>query len=269
MLRVHLGPFVQDEASDELLFSAECGQPRDLVGGKRIEGRKRLFIGALKIYDGFSFDEMAGRLISGVRDIATRASNEFVRFRAGGVVFADQVTLLPSAPSASLPALVASLVRSGCGYLGDEITNVDPVLRRVHGGSLPLLLDPRDVEELGGIARTPSRRRRREPSGDGPKGPRLPVRLEELGGTRSAPAAPARVVFPTFQPGGRTELRQVGSAEALFRFTQACLNLHVWGDRALVLMREMLATVRVEEIVVGSVTEAADLLLESSSEGRG
>jgi hypothetical protein len=65
------------------------------------------------------------------------------------------------------------------------------------------------------------------------------------------------------------ELRQVGSAEALFRFTQACLNLHIWGDRALVLMREMLATVRVEEIVVGSVTEAADLLLESSSEGRG
>ncbi len=270
LLRNHIGSFLSEDASDELLFSAECGQQRDLPGGKRIEARSRLFVGALKIYDGFSYDEMAGRLISGVRDIATRASNEFVRFRAGGVVHAGRATLLPSVPSASLPALVALLVRSGGAYLGDEIVNVDPVLRRVHGGTLPLLLDPGDLDRFPElVAGSPPPRRRRRTLAEGAKGPRYPVRLEQLGGFRSEPVAPDRVVFPTFEPGVRTELRSIGAAEALFRFTQACLNLHIWGDRALILMREMLAATTVGELVVGTVSEAADVLLESDAHGGG
>lgn len=234
-----------------------------------IEARSRLFVGGLKIYDGFSQEEMVGRLISGVRDIATRASNEFVRVRAGGVVMNEGALLLPSQPSSSLPTLVAVIVRSGAGFLGDEIVNIDPVLRRLHSSSLPLLLDRGDLSLFPDLNQGPPPRRRSRDRDAGARGPRHAVRLEELGGHRAQPVAAGRVVFPSFQPGARTELRAIGKAEALFRFTQSCLNLNVWGDRALILMREMLDAVDVQELVAGSITEAADLLLASIDLGRG
>jgi len=261
-LRAPLQGFLDEDASDELVFSADCGVQRTLAGGKVVRARNRLFVAGLKIYEGFSQDEMAGRLISGVRDIATRSSNEFVRIRAGGVVVSGKAILLPSVPAPHLPALVALLIRSGAEYLGDEVVNLDPVMHRVHGSSLPLLLAEDDLALFPELdpGREPSRRRRA--AGDGAKRPRRPVRLEELGGRRAEPTTPARVVFPTFEAGSTTTLRPIGDAEALFRFTQACLNLHIWADRALLLFREVLRTTRVAELVVGSLSDGARLLLE-------
>ncbi len=265
-----LEPFLDPEASDELLFSADCGIQRTLAGGKQVRARQRLFVGGLKIYEGYAQDEMAGRLISGVRDIATRSSNEFVRIRAGGVVANGRAILLPSVPAPHLPALVALLVRSGAKYLGDEIVNLDPVMRRVHGSSLPLLLAESDLALFPELGRPPSASRRRRAAGDGAREPRRPVRLDELGGDQAEPAVPAWVVFPTFEEGSTTELRPIGDAEALFRFTQAGLNLHIWTDRALLVFRDVLASVPAAELVVGSLPEAARLLLEeTTSEGGG
>jgi hypothetical protein len=68
-------------------------------------------------------------------------------------------------------------------------------------------------------------------------------------------------VFPVFRPGRPTELQDIGAAEALFEFTQAVLNLHVWTDRALVVMRDILTSVPAARLVVGSIPEAADLLV--------
>jgi hypothetical protein len=73
-------------------------------------------------------------------------------------------------------------------------------------------------------------------------------------------------VFPTFQPGAATELREIGRADALFRFTQAGLNLHIWTDRALVLMQELLGSAFVAEVVIGDLSDGAASLLESLPE---
>ncbi|MCI0634013.1 MAG: hypothetical protein L0206_08885 [Actinobacteria bacterium] len=260
--------FLDGDASDELLFSADCGIQRTLAGGKQVRARQRLFIAGLKIYEGHAPDEMAGRLISGVRDIATRSSNEFVRIRAGGVVVNGHALLLPSVPEPHLPALVALLVRSGAEYLADEIVNLDPVLRQLHGSSIPLLLAESDLALFPELGRPPPRRRRAREGGA--KEPRRPVRLEELRGRPAEPAAPARVIFPRFEPGGPSELRPIGDAEALFRFTQAGLNLHIWADRALLMFRDVLRTARVAELVVGSLPDGARLLLEQTeAEGGG
>jgi hypothetical protein len=265
---VPLQGFLDADASDELLFSADCGIQRTLAGGKQVRARQRLFVAGLKIYEGYAPDEMAGRLISGVRDIATRSSNEFVRIRAGGVVVNGHALLLPSVPEPHLPALVALLVRSGAEYFGDEIVNLDPVLRQVRGSSIPLLLAEGDLALFPELGRPPQRRRRARDGGA--KEPRRPVRLEELGGRPAEPAAPARVIFPRFEPGGPSELRPIGDAEALFRFTQAGLNLHIWADRALLMFRDVLRTARVAELVVGSIPDCARLLLEQTAvEGGG
>jgi hypothetical protein len=267
---VPLQGFLDADASDELLFSADCGIQRTLAGGKQVRARQRLFIAGLKIYEGYAPDEMAGRLISGVRDIATRSSNEFVRIRAGGVVANGHGLLLPSVPEPHLPALVALLVRSGAGYLGDEIVNLDPVLRQVHGSSIPLLLSQSDLSLFPELGRPPPRPRRRRGRGDDGRQPPRPVRLEELGGGPAEPAAVDRVIFPRFEPGGPSELRPIGDAEALFRFTQAGLNLHIWADRALLVFRDVLRSARVAELVVGSIPDGARLLLEQAAvEGGG
>lgn len=265
---MQLREFLDDGASDELLFSADCGVERTLAGGKVVHPRSRLFISGLKIYEGFSQDEMAGRLISGARDIATRTSNEFVRIRAGAVVVDGRAILLPSVPAAPLPALVGLLVGSGAGYLGDEVVNLDPVMHQVRPASLPLLLAEGDLSLFPELGLAPSRRRHRDGAG-GARVTRRPVRLEDLGGHRAEPTVPDRIVFPTFEPGSTTSLRPIKDAEALFRFTQACLNLHVWAERALLLFRELLRSARVDELVVGALPEAAQLLVELGGDERG
>jgi hypothetical protein len=269
LLRAYLPEFRVERAEAVNHFSADVGPDTVLPGGKVIRGKSRLYLGGLKIFEGTERDEMAGRIISGVRDLATQHSNEFVRVRAGGVVVEDRALLLPSVPEPHLPALVASMVRRGAGYLGDELISIDPVLRLIHGSVLPLLVDTVDVGLFPEVGRRPGRQRLallRDPDRIGARTPRRPVRVQELFGASAGPTPPGRVVFPVFRPGRPTELQDIGAAEALFEFTQAVLNLHVWTDRALVVMRDILTSVPAARLVVGSIPEAADLLVAAQPE---
>ena len=74
------------------------------------------------------------------------------------------------------------------------------------------------------------------------------------------------IVFPFFEEGAETRLEPFGGAAALFRFTEATLNLHIWTDRAFVLQRELMESVPVSRLVVGSIPEAADLVLSKLPE---
>jgi hypothetical protein len=71
--------------------------------------------------------------------------------------------------------------------------------------------------------------------------PRWPVRLEDLGGSASPPTDIRWIVMPAFRPGEPTRVESLPKAEALFGFAEAARNLHIWSDRALVLMRELIA----------------------------
>jgi hypothetical protein len=91
---------------------------------------------------------------------------------------------------------------------------------------------------------------------------RRPVPVEELGGLAATSPAPiGALVFPFFEEGVETRLEPFGGSAALFRFTEATLNLHVWTDRAFILQRELLESAAVSRLVVGgSLAEAADLV---------
>lgn len=269
LLRRYLLEFRVDDGPDDYLYQADCGKERVLPGGKVVRGKAFLYLGSLRIYGGALWEEMAGRLISSVRDLVTAHSNEFLRVRAVGVEVGGAATILPSAPNPHLPALAAMLVRAGARYLGDETVNIDPVLHRVHGLRLPLLLDTRDLVHFPELPRPRGRSRLPDaPEKLGAKTPRVPVRLGDLaGGDGVAGPSPLRgIVFPEFRPGARTELRPLGASEGLFQFVEAALNLHIWTDRGLVLMRQLLEEAGVRRLVVGSLPEAADLLLASLSD---
>lgn len=256
---------VSDPGPDEVTFSADCGVERSMPGGAVVRGKRTLYLSTIKIYEGRFDDEMAAHLIVFIRDWATQLQHEFVRVRAGAVVMKGGAVLLPSAPEPHLAGLVGQLVRSGAGYLGDEVVNIDPVLHRVYGLSLPLAIDQDDVASFPELGRELSRRRREAPP-EGARGatPRRAVSPDDLGGQHAEPALPAWIVFPSFEPGAQSKLEAFGGSPALFQFTQAILNLNSWEDRALTLMRDILETVAVSRLVVGSVPEAAHILLEAA-----
>lgn len=269
LLRGYLGEFRVERSNASNHFSAEVGVDRELPGGKLVRGKSRLYIGGLKIYEGTEPDEMAGRIISGVRDLATQHSNEFLRIRAGSVELGGRALLLPSTPERHLPGLVGAMVRGGAPYLGDELVRIDPVLSRVHGSPLPLLIDSTDIALFPELGRAPvAIRRALLEDGErlGARNPRRPVRVDELSGRAADPTAPGWVVFPTFKLGGPTGLQELARAEALFKLTQAMLNLHIWTDRAFVVLQDLLATVPTAHLLVGSIPDAADLLVAAAAD---
>lgn len=240
-------------------FSADVGGDRVLRGGKVARGIHSLYVGCLRVFRGRELEEMCGSLLATMRDLACSVQNEFLRLRAGGVVFGDRALLLPSPPEPRLAALVAFLVRRGGRYLGDEMVKVDPVLCRVHPVRLPILLDVWDgalFPELGGhVWANGSSRRARSAFAS-----RRAVTLVELGGTEAGPSEIGWVAFPRFDPGAVTRIGDIGPSEAVFRLAEAGLNLHVWGERGLRLMRTLMEEARVSEVIIGSVEEGAEVL---------
>jgi hypothetical protein len=255
-----------DEPPLEQLFSADCGEDRVLPGGQVAQGKRNLFFSYLRIYHGTLDDEMAGRLIGFTRDAAMLISNEFVRIRAGAVAVGSGAIVIPTLPEPHLPALVGHLVAAGAGYLGDESINLDPILHGAFSLRLPLLIDSRDMDLFPQLRRQPRRGKPFEPRDESVRAasPRRPVAPDELGSGYADPAPTRWLVFPVFQPGGETRLEPFGGAEAVFLATQSVLNLHAWEDRALVLLRELLESVPVSRLVIGSVQEAARLVMEAA-----
>jgi hypothetical protein len=260
LLRGYLGDLrLETEPAAYVHFSADCGVERELSGGRRTRGKKNLYLNMLPVYSGVVEDEMAGRFISMIRDMSTANANEFVRVRAAGVALSDSTIIFPSpVPSAELATLAGLLIRAGGGYLGDEIVNIDPVLGRVFGVRLPLLIRSSDITLFPELGRQTPRRERFGPQGA--RAWRRPVPVRELGGTFADSAPIDRLVFPSFEPGAVTELVSMSKAEALFTMSESLLNMHVWNERALVLLERILAEVSVERLVIGSLPEAVTLL---------
>jgi hypothetical protein len=260
VLRRYLGAFRVEDGPQDILFSADCGVEKQLSGGSRVRGLKRLFFGSLKIFQGRALEEMAARLISGMRDWTNHQSNEFLRIRAGGLVVDGGALVLPTLPSTGLAPLVGLMAKGGTPYVGDEIVNIDPVLHQAHGTGLPLLVDTEFLDHFPELdADVPHRARRREEVPVHAR-PRWPVLLEDLGGTPGAPAPIRWIIFPDFQPGAATELQTMGKAASVFRLTEAAMNMHVWTERGFSLMQQLLDEAWLGRGVIGDLEEGAAML---------
>lgn len=259
-VRGYLNPLRLPQKPDRfLMFSADCGVRKVLPGGSEIRGRVRLYMNTLLVYSGTMDDEAAGRFISLLRDIDTSNSNEFVRIRATGVTVADgDAIIFPSDGHPQLPTLAATLVRAGADYLGDEVVSLDPVLDRIHPQGMPLLLDAGDLDRFPELGRPASKRR---PTA-GANTVRRPVLPGELGGQVGRPTTLGRVLFPDFRPGEATTIEPAASSESLFALSRATLNLHVWGDRSLLLYQRLLQRVEVARLVIGDLDAAKRIVMD-------
>jgi hypothetical protein len=244
-------------------YSVDCGQSRVLPGGRTTRRVGTAYLYTVKLHRSRSFDELIGRIVSSIREVTSLRRDDFIRLRAGAVVMDGGVTLLPSGYQPQLPALVGSLVRGGLPYVADELVHLDPVLRVASGIELPLLIDAGDLRLFPEVHREVAATRRAEHNGD----LRFAVSVRELGGRLGQALPIRRIVFPRFEPGSPTRLEPISRSEATFGLAQAGLNLHVWGERALVLADEIVRAALVQRLHVGSLAEATELLLSSPVEG--
>ena len=261
-VRPHLAGYEADR--DDLsevatfLFSSIPGADRSLPGGAVVRGLHSVYAQGMRIYHGPDLGAMVGALLHMMRSLTLDYLDEFVRVRGGSVVVEEGGLLLPG-DRPEVAALVALMLARGAGYLGDEVSLVDPVLRRVHPAPFPVLVNVDVAPRIPGLGSTgPARRSRRATPG------RYAFPPEALGSRRAEPAQVAWVVFPSFEPGGQTRLEPAGGAAAVFGLSQACANLDVWEERGLMLFRGLAEDAAVSRLVVGSLEEAADLLVEAA-----
>jgi hypothetical protein len=247
------------------MFSGSVGEDRSLPGGKRTRGVHNLYSDMLRIYRGPYLQEMAGRLLSAARDVLTNGQDEFVLVRGGAVEVGEGALVMLTPPDLHRASLTALLAQRGARFLGDGVLELDPVLRRIHPSPFPPLLYEADLELFPSMRDQLVRRRKRDDREREILLPPRPVSVEDLQAERGRDPAPVRwIVFPDFDLGAETSLEPAGGSQALFRFIEAVLNLHVWRDRGLLLARELLEDGAVSRLVVGSIPEAADLLMETA-----
>lgn len=223
-------------------------------------GLHSLYAQGMRIYHGPDPEAMAGSLLHMMRALSLDYLDEFVRIRGGAIALEGGGVLLPTAEMRpELRALVATLVRKGTAFLGDEIALIDPVLRRIHPSPFPILLDPPEVSRFPGIVPgTPPHRSRRATPG------RYAVSAEALGGRIAEPVPVRWIAFPSFEPGAESRLEPASAAGAVFGLSQACANLDVWEGRGLALFRELAEGSAVSRLVVGSPEGAADIIVEAA-----
>jgi hypothetical protein len=267
MVRPHLAVLRVEKAADHSsMMSASVAEDRVLPGGKRTRGVNNLYFGMLRIYRGPYLEEMTGRVLSVARDVITTGQDQFVRLRGGAVEVDGRAILLVSPdPEAHQATLTSLLTQRGGRFIGEGVLEFDPILGRLHPSPLPPLLYEGDLELFPGVPEQPVRRGKRDDPGREVMLPPRPASLEALGATRAEGPVPLGwIVFPTFDSGQDTELEPAGGAALLFRFAEAILNRHVWRDRSVILLRDLVERTAVSRLTVGPMAEAADLLMRTA-----
>ena len=72
LLTGYMGNYRVDTGPDWPYLSADCGVEKSLAGGVSVRPHYRLYKGTMLVYGGRSMDEMAGRVVSIVRDLAAQ-----------------------------------------------------------------------------------------------------------------------------------------------------------------------------------------------------
>jgi hypothetical protein len=263
-VRRYLGTFAADGSVLAELpvypFSANVQPDKTIAGGKVVQGLQTLYVQTLQLYKGRSMRDMLGQMLFSARDFVTGVQNQFVRFRGGAVTLGNGAVVLASDYQPHLPALVGRLLEGGARFLGDEMVHVDPILRHVHPLPFPLLLDLPDTGLFPRVMPEVDQRRR----GRRETVARHAVLPAELGSQAGDPAPLRWLVFPRFDDEQESRLEAASGSGLVFSLTAANLNLDIWGDRGLLFFRDLLETSAVSRLTVGSIPEAADLIMASA-----
>ncbi|MDQ3916848.1 MAG: hypothetical protein M3323_16220 [Actinomycetota bacterium] len=188
-----------------------------------------------------------------LHQLVPKNARDFLFLHAGAVARDGGALVLPARMDSGKSSLVTALLRSGWGYLSDELGSIDPVTGRIYAFPKLISLDAATLGFFPGLA---------ESLPDGSATP-LPERFlapEDVGSSVAAPAAPRWIVFPTKEWKGDARLTPVTSAAAVERMAKNSFNLYRYGERGVILLSRTAAAAQSFELTGGTPAERAELL---------
>jgi hypothetical protein len=182
---------------------------------------------------------------------------DFLFLHAGAVVRNDRALLLPAGMDAGKSSLVIALLEIGFDYLSDEFGALDPVTLRAYPLHKHIKLDPNGLRMLPGLED-----RLNDRQGLSARLKERFVRTGDLGAGMAGPALPRWLVFPTPDWDGSPRLERIGPAHAVEEMAAACFNLHLYGDRGVVMLSRIAKDAESFRLYGGTPRERAALLAE-------
>jgi hypothetical protein len=246
-----LGDFAVDEAlaPDAEVYSIIDLGPGDPKRFRLVRGTEQLMAGSAMLF-------LLYQLMAQVQMRMSERTKNHLLIHAGSVVTpARKGVLLPADKGSGKSTLVAGLVRSGFGFLSDEIGVLDPASGRLHPfprpislkeGSLPVfpeLISPEDGSLYAA--------------------PRGYVRASKIRpGSMGGPCDVRFVIVPKYKDGSTTRLTPLSQAETAKELWVNGINIAHFGSRALPVLTELVRRARGYRLVSGDLEEAVNVVNE-------
>jgi len=204
-------------------------------------------------------DDALGWVVWDVNRAAAEAGAEHLLFHSGAVEAAGTGILFPGASGSGKSTLVAGLVRSGFGYLTDELVAFDMASGMLLPYAKPITVKPGSFAVLSdmdpGAWPAPG-------SGHG-TGQEWQVGVGEGTGLGiGTPCAPEFVIAPHFEPGAETTLNPLSETQAFFALAVNAVNLVGHGSVGTCALGRLAGECQCFSLAFSDLDEACCIILE-------
>lgn len=168
-----------------------------------------------------------GWLVWDVNRLAAELSGEYLLFHSGGLEASGVGILVPAASGSGKSTLTAGLVRSGLGYLSDELVALE--LDAAESGPGRLLPYPKPITVKPGSFGVLADMAPDLPAAGGDGEWQVPVG-GNTGRRVGRPCEPGLVIVPRYDPSAETVLVRLTETEAFFTLALHAVNLLPHGQ---------------------------------------
>lgn len=154
-------------------------------------------------------------------------TNQYLIIHAAVVENNCQAFILPGAPGSGKSTLCAALVCSGWRLLSDEMTLLSVADGHVYPVTRPISLKNHSIEVIRNISPHVVMGQVINDTAKGAVGHvRPPDESIDLG---EIPAKPAKLIFPKYVEGSKTDLTPLSKSRALLKVAENCFNYNILG----------------------------------------
>jgi hypothetical protein len=211
-----------------------------------------------EIARGLRHGDAVGWVVWDVNRSAAAASGHHLLFHAGALEAGGIGVLVPGASGSGKSTLVAGLVRSGLGYLTDELAAFDLESGHLLPYPKPMTVKPGSFAVLADMDPASFH----EPDSDAPwSGEEWQVAVGEGTGRRiGRPCEPGVVVVPRYDARAETALTELTDTEGFFALAVNAVNLLQHGATATAAIGRLAARCRCYSLTMSDLDEACRLV---------
>ncbi len=187
-------------------------------------------------------------------------SHQYLVIHAAVVECNGQAFILPGTPGSGKSTLCAALVCSGWRLLSDEMTLLSVVDGLVYPVPRPISLKNRSLDVIRKFSPDVVMGQVVNNTAKGAIGHvRPPDKSVDLG---EIPAKPAKLIFPKYLEGSKTDLTPLSKSRALLKLAENCFNYNILGVQGFNRVGELIDTSDCYDFKYSNLNEAIALFTE-------